>query len=141
MSNKKITSLIIFLSLFLPVLFLTQVIPVFADTTAGSTGQAVTGSTDDSTSGSAKLENPLGDVTDPRLVIGNVIRVILGLVGSLALAVFVHGGFNWVTSAGNEEKIKKGKDMITWASLGLGVVFLSYVLVRFIIEALTGSVG
>ena len=88
------------------------------------------------------LQNPLGPGNlDPRAIIGNIIRVMLGLVGSLALAVFVWGGFTWVMSAGNDEKIKKGKDMMVWASLGLAVVFLSYVLVRFIIEALTSSGG
>ncbi|MDX9893475.1 MAG: pilin [Patescibacteria group bacterium] len=84
------------------------------------------------------LDNPL-PTADPRVIIGNVIRAMLGLVGSLALAVFVLGGFTWVTSAGNEEKIKKGKDMIMWAVFGLAVIFMSYAIVSFVISTLAGS--
>lgn len=89
----------------------------------------------------ATLENPLGQ-SDPRIIIGNVIRALLGIVGSLALAVFIYGGFTWVISAGNDDKIKKGKDMIIWATFGLLVIFASYSLVTFIIGAIAGtSVG
>lgn len=87
------------------------------------------------------LDNPLGTVVDPRVVIGNVIRAMLGIVGSLALAVFIFGGFNWVIAAGNEEKIKKGKSMITWATFGLVIIFASYALVTFVIDAVTGGTG
>ena len=85
------------------------------------------------------LPNPLGDIKDPRQIIGNVIKAVLGIVGSLALAVFIYGGFMWVTSAGNEEKIKKGKEMIMWAAFGLAVIFLSYALVTFVINAVSGG--
>jgi len=91
-----------------------------------------------STGGSVSLTNPL-DITDPNEIIGNVIRAILGIVGSLALAIFIFGGFTWVISAGNEEKIKKGKDMILWATLGLVVIFFSYAMVTFVLSAIGGS--
>jgi len=84
------------------------------------------------------LPNPLG-IADPRQIIGNVIKAVLGIVGSLALAVFIYGGFMWVTSAGNEEKVKKGKEMITWAAFGLAAIFLSYTLVTFVINAVSGG--
>ena len=89
------------------------------------------------------LPNPLQfdgkEITDPRAVVGNIIKALLGIVGSLALAVFIFGGFMWVTSAGNEEKVKKGKDMLMWAAFGLAVIFASYALVTFVIDALTGG--
>ncbi|OGY47301.1 MAG: hypothetical protein A2840_01635 [Candidatus Buchananbacteria bacterium RIFCSPHIGHO2_01_FULL_47_11b] len=85
-----------------------------------------------------KIENPLG-VDDPRVIVGNVIRALLGIAGSLALLVFIFGGFTWVISGGNEEKVRKGKAMIMWASLGLAVIFFSYALVTFVIGALAGS--
>lgn len=88
------------------------------------------------------LPNPLGTsetASDPRLLIGNVIRGGLGLVGSLALAVFMYGGFLWVTSGGNEEKITQGKNMILWAALGIGVIFFSYAMIQFVLGAITGG--
>lgn len=84
------------------------------------------------------LPNPLGYV-NPQDIIGNVIKAILGLVGSLALLAFIYGGFLWVTSAGNDEKVKKGKDVIMWSAFGLAVIFASYALVNFVIGAVTGG--
>lgn len=88
--------------------------------------------------GDSTLPNPLNTV-NPQTIIGNIIKAVLGIVGSLALVMFVFGGFMWITSAGNDEKIKKGKDMIMWASFGLAVIFASYALVNFVIKALTGT--
>lgn len=86
------------------------------------------------------LQNPLGQGnTDPRVIVGNIIRAILGIVGSLALLMFIYGGFTWVTSAGNENKIAMGKNIIIWASFGLAIIFASYALVSFIIGSLVGE--
>ncbi len=86
------------------------------------------------------LPNPLGAGNeDPRVIIGNVIKAVLGIVGSLALGVFIFGGLTWVTSAGSEEKITKGKNMIIWATLGLVVIFMSYAMVTLVIDAVTGG--
>ena len=81
-----------------------------------------------------KLSNPLGTVDSPQILIGNVINAVLGIVGSLALLMFVFGGLTWMTSSGSQEKIKKGKDIIIWSALGLAVIFLSYALTRFILS-------
>ena len=84
-----------------------------------------------------ELQNPIG-INDPRVIIGNIIRAILGLVGSIALAIFILGGFYWVTSAGSEEKITKCKNMIMWATFGLAVIFFAYAIVTFVVGAITG---
>jgi len=68
-------------------------------------------------------------------LIGTVIRAILGVVGSLALLMFVFGGLAWLTSGGNEKRVAAGKDTIIWAAIGLVIVFFSYVIVKFVLEA------
>ncbi len=89
-----------------------------------------------------KLENPLGgtgtigEVTSPTKLIGNIIKTILTIVGALALAMFVYGGFTWLTSSGSPEKVKKGKDILIWAVIGLIVIFTSYTAVDFVLTAL-----
>jgi len=87
-----------------------------------------------------ELTNPIG-VDDPRIIIGNIIRALLGIIGSIALAIFILGGFYWVTSAGSEEKVTKGKNMIMWATFGLAVIFFAYAIVTFVVGAITGSDG
>lgn len=74
-------------------------------------------------------DNP--EYTDPRVIIGNGIKTVLGIIGSVALAVFIYGGVLWLTSGGNETRIKKGKDVILWATLGLVIIFAAYAIVGF----------
>ena len=81
-----------------------------------------------------KINSPIGEVTGPELI-GRIIKTVLGIVGALALAMFVFGGFTWLTSAGSPDKIKKGKDILMWAVIGLIVIFTSYTLVDFILTA------
>ena len=82
------------------------------------------------------LPNPLRvGGQDPTLAqfIGKVINGILGVVGSLALVMFIYGGLTWMTSAGGAEKVKKGKDILIWAVIGLVIIFSAYALVNFVI--------
>ncbi|MDG1949786.1 MAG: hypothetical protein P8J32_03090 [bacterium] len=88
----------------------------------------------------ATLTNPLG-TTNIRAVIGRIIQAILGVTGSIALLMFIWGGFLWLTSAGNDTRIKKGKDTLVWSSIGLTVMVAAYALVQTIVVALeTGTV-
>jgi len=93
-----------------------------------------------SSSGTVKLDNPLGETKTPQVLIGKVINAVLGIVGSLALAMFIYGGFTWMLAGGNSEAVTKGKNILIWATLGLVVIFTSYALVHFVIfDALVGS--
>lgn len=89
----------------------------------------------------AVLTDPLGGVGVNGLV-SNIIKAILGITGSVALLMFVWGGFQWLFSAGEAERVKKGKDTIKWAVLGLVVIILAYMLVSTVISILeSGTVA
>jgi len=79
------------------------------------------------------LTNPLGDIDTPQALIGQIINSVLGVVGSLALLMFVYGGLTWMTSSGNQEKVKKGRDILIWSAIGLAIIFASYGLVKVLI--------
>lgn len=86
------------------------------------------------------LINPLGE-TDPRLLVGRLISGVLSVIGSLALLMFVYAGVLWITAQGDSKKVQRGKDIMVWATLGLGVIAGSYVLVNALVTAFaTGSV-
>src|SRR3989338_6789309 len=80
------------------------------------------------------LENPLAKTadeklkgqTDMRVLLGNIIKGAMGIVGSLTLLVFVYGGFLWLTSAGKAEQVKKGAMTMLYAVVGLFIIFSSY---------------
>lgn len=79
------------------------------------------------------VTNPLNSNSIPGLI-GNVISWLLKIIGALALALFFYGGFQWLTSAGNDKKVSAGKDTLFWAAVGLICVFLSYIAVGFVLE-------
>jgi Type IV secretion system pilin len=81
--------------------------------------------------------NPAGTITSVPKLIGNIINAALGVVGSLALIMFIYGGFVWMLAAGNEQAVEKGRNILMWAAIGLVVIFASYSLVNFVIAAIT----
>jgi hypothetical protein len=86
--------------------------------------------------GTYRLRNPLKAANFTQLV-GSIINTGLGLLGSLAFLMFVYGGFLWLTAGGAADRISKGKDVMKWAVIGLILVFGSYALVRFVLQAFT----
>ena len=73
----------------------------------------------------------------------NVSKWILGIVGSLALLMFIYGGLmimlaGGTTITGTEKttKVNKGKDAIRNAIVGLIIVFTSYMIIMFTAKAL-----
>lgn len=90
-------------------------------------------------SGSTELPNPLGKGTTIESLIARIIEYVLGLIGTISLLLFIYGGMIWMTSAGSSDKVKKGRDIIVWAVIGMAVVFMSYIAVKFIIQGLQGT--
>ena len=70
-------------------------------------------------------------------ILGRGLRAMMGLVGSIALVMFMYGGYVWLTSAGQVDRINKGKDTIIWASVGLVIIFVSTAAVQAVITTLT----
>ena len=96
----------------------------------GGSGQNQTNSSN------LSLSNPLGADSVNELI-GRVINSVMGIVGSLALLMFVYGGLTWMTSSGSQDKVKKGKDILLWSAVGLVVIFGAYALTKFIINLAT----
>ena len=67
--------------------------------------------------------------TDVTTIINNVI-LVLGLV---CVVVMIIGGVNYMTSAGDSSKTKKGKDTILYGLIGLVVCALAFALVNWVI--------
>lgn len=84
----------------------------------------------------ATLDDPLGSGGNINLVIGRLVQALLGVVGALALLMFVWGGFQWLTSMGSPDKVKKGKDTLIWAAIGIAIIMMAYTLVRAVVTAL-----
>jgi hypothetical protein len=84
---------------------------------------------------------PSGDI---RTIIANIIRVALGLLGIVALALVLYAGYEWMTAGGNEDQIASSKKILFNAVIGLAIILSAYAIVSFVmnklIEATTGVV-
>lgn len=78
-------------------------------------------------------------LTGAQQLLGSIVKVILGVVGSIAFIMFIYGGIYFLTSQGNADKISKGKNILIWSIIGLLVIFGSYVFVSFILTAIQGD--
>jgi len=122
---KKTILLISFLSLILAassfsLIAQAQIIDPNASGTGGGTPYA---------EGDYTLDDILG------IAIG-ASRWILGIVGSLALIMFIYGGFMFLISAGSSEKIGQAQKIIVAAVIGLLIVFASYLIIKFVLQSL-----
>ena len=125
------------------------------DTTADTCEQwnaehsvAPTETADPSTSGGTtqppltevKLVNPLGG-TDENVtgqvvitaIVARIIQTALGVMGSVALLVFVYGAYNWIIAGGSEEKVKTGMNAILYATIGIFIIFASYAILSSVL--------
>lgn len=84
---------------------------------------------------SAQTLNPLGMSTSIETLIGKIIKSILGIVGTIAFAMFIYSGFLWMVSAGNSDNIQKAQHILVWSTLGIAVIFSSYAIVSFVFDA------
>lgn len=71
---------------------------------------------------------------DPRTIVGRIIKVFLGLLGAIALVLILYGGFMIMTAAGNDEKVETGKDILTYAVIGLIIILTAYSITTFVLE-------
>ncbi|HPY08773.1 MAG TPA: pilin, partial [bacterium] len=65
---------------------------------------------------------------DPRVIIGRIISIVLTFLGVIALLLIIYAGFLWMTSGGEEEKIRRAKNVLKNAAIGLLIIFSSWAL-------------
>ena len=69
-------------------------------------------------------------------VIGQLVKILLSFIGSIALALYIGGAIMWMTSLGNAEKIEKAKNIFVWTTLGVIIMLASYFIVQFLFTTL-----
>lgn len=69
------------------------------------------------------------------VIIGNIIGIVLSMIGILFLLLMMYGGYIWLTAQGNEQQVEKAKKIIVSAILGLVIIFASYAISWFIVNA------
>jgi len=70
-----------------------------------------------------------------------VIQVVLGLLAIIFLVLMIIAGFDWMTAAGNDEKVKKSTATIKTAIIGLIIVLGAYAITYFVFKYLPFAGG
>lgn len=71
-------------------------------------------------------------------LIGRFVAAFIGMVGALALLVFVYAGIMYMT-AGSSDRVKQATDTMKYALIGLALIMFAYVLTSFFFNALTSE--
>jgi len=86
-------------------------------------------------------QTPLGEVSTFGELISLIWAYGSNVIIALAIFIVVLGAFFYIASAGNEERISQGKEMIFGAIIAIVVVMLSGVLIRTLHKPAEGSTG
>src|SRR3989344_307274 len=78
---------------------------------------------------------------DIKTTIGNIIQIVLGFLGILTVLIILYGGFQWMTSGGNEDKISGAKKLISSGVIGLVIILAAYAIAGFIVNSLATAVS
>ncbi|PLX26793.1 hypothetical protein C0583_05855 [Candidatus Parcubacteria bacterium] len=73
---------------------------------------------------------------DPRNIAANIINLMLGFLGILAVVLILFGGFKWMTAAGNEDKVTEAKRLLVSGVIGLVIILAAYALAAFVLDAI-----
>jgi cytochrome bd-type quinol oxidase subunit 2 len=112
-------------------------VPVFAQSSiqsglcTGANLQFTDNPTDSctSTDATAKINN----------LIHSIVNLLSAIVGIVAVIMIIVGGLRYITSGGNDTSVTSAKNTILYAIIGLIIVALAQLLVRFTLNKITNS--
>lgn len=76
------------------------------------------------------------ETVPPQVFIARIIKVVLGLVGTVFLVLLLMSGYWLVTSRGRSEQIKKARKTALRAVVGLIIIIMSYSVTLFVTEGI-----
>lgn len=66
--------------------------------------------------------------------LAKAINLVSAIAGVLAVIMIIVAGFRYVTSGGNEQSVAAAKKTLLYAVIGLAIVALSQIIVRFVVD-------
>ena len=72
-------------------------------------------------------------------LLAKIINIISIIVGVIAVIMIIVGGFRYIASGGKQESVTGAKNTILYALIGLIIVALAQVIVRFVLKKTTAG--
>jgi hypothetical protein len=70
-------------------------------------------------------------------IIATVINIFSFIVGVVSVIMIIIGGFRYITSGGDSNNVTAAKNTILYAIIGLVIVALAQIIVRFVLRQVT----
>lgn len=92
--------------------------------------------------GSSDINCPT-EITDPGSDVDRIIKLVINIfsliVGVVSVIMIIIGGLKYITSGGDSGNITGAKNTILYAIIGLVVVALAQVVVKFVLQKAVGN--
>jgi hypothetical protein len=72
----------------------------------------------------------------PTQITLNILAAFLSIVGLIDVCIIIYAGFVILTSSGNPEKVKQGRDTIIWAVIGSIIILSALGIVLYLDSAI-----
>ncbi len=79
----------------------------------------------DSQSTDLNIKNPLGETSNINTLVSNIINFLIILAIPITSILVIYAGYLYITSAGNEEKVKTAQKALIWAIVGFAIVLIA----------------
>lgn len=66
--------------------------------------------------------------------LSSILKAIILIMGLVAVVFIIIGGINYITSGGDAAKVKKARETILYAVIGLIICALAFAIVQFVIS-------
>jgi type IV secretory pathway VirB2 component (pilin) len=67
-------------------------------------------------------------------IVGSLISLIFVIAVVAALLYLIYGGFRWLISSGDKQKVTEAREHIIAAVIGLVIIFLAYFILNIILQ-------
>lgn len=91
--------------------------------------------------GGQPITGPLQGINNLSDIVNKVVEFLIPLAGIILLLVLIWGGYDYLMSQGNPEKIKGAQAKITTGIIGFVLLVVSYVVVKLIAKIFGFDVG
>lgn len=93
-----------------------------------------------------QIDNPpglifSGNTANLGAVLTSLLSIVFYLAAFLAFYWLIWGAYQYILARGEKENLAKARAKITWALVGLLVVFMAYFIARFAAEVFTPGTG
>ena len=72
-------------------------------------------------------------------MIGNLISVVISLLGIIFLGLTLYAGFLWMTAGGDTDKVGKAKTLLQQGIIGMIIILASLAISNFVFTSLTDA--